>query len=520
MKQKLRVSILLLIFCINIFSHAVQAATYYVDKPEDQIIQYNRAMATNDREITLECNTENGDYDYEIFERKNSLQDYAAADYAYYNMLGITRNTSTSDNRLILDYTIEGLETPEQTKYVFDTVHSLVKDQVFINASDYDKALWAYNYVVNHVTYYFIDDDNYTEFSAYGALHDGLAVCQGYALLYYTLATELGLTCRIVSGEADNGREKANHAWNVLKLEGKWYYVDTTWGDGSGNIKYFLAPKKELTSHTLDPIYENYFDYADVRYVNNGTSGYHGILASVYNVKLDTLKIIKLEYGSTFTWLLDNPDQIKLTFTSGDENVAKVDDKGVITGAGSGTTEIKVSNKDLGIEQSCMVTVGEPKPVVTGYDDIKVIYHKKAATTLEVTPAGAALTNVSYQSMNKKIAGVDQNGSVIGMRAGKTSIVLTYGDNLKVMIPVTVSPLVNSKYKAVTVKAKNTVSIKNAVTVSDKGYLDLIFKTSDSRIAKVSSKGTVSGMKKGSCYIRIYDRATNKLAAKVKVTVK
>lgn len=524
MKQRIKVSILLLIFSISIISQTVQAATYYVDKPEDEIIQFNRAMAMNDRDITLECNAESGDYHSDIIDYKNALQDYAAVDYAYYSMHDVTMNTSTLDNgtkKIIYGYDINGLETPDQTKYVFDTIHSLEKAPNFRTASDYDKALWAYHYVVDHVTYYTLDDDIYTEFSAYGALHDGMAVCQGYALLYYALVTELGLTCKIVSGVADNGREKGGHAWNVLKLEGKWYYVDTTWGDGSGDMKYFLAPKNDLTSHTLDPMYENYFDFADQKYVNNGTSGYHGILPSVYNVKLDPLKIIKIDYGSTFSWLLDNPDQIKLTFTSADESVAKVDDKGIITGIGPGTTVIKVANQDLGIEQSCTVTVGEPKPVVTGYHNINVIYHKKAAVNLEVTPSGIALTNVAYESMNEKIACVDQKGNVIGMRAGKTSIVVTYGeDNLKVTIPVTVSPLVNSKYKAITVKVRKTASIKNAVTVSDYGYRDLIFRISDSRIAKVSSSGTVSGVKKGSCYINIYDKVTDKLTAKVKVTVK
>jgi|GEM_PF-5513070 uncharacterized protein YjdB/transglutaminase-like putative cysteine protease len=522
MRRKFRISILLLILSLSIISQSVQAVTYYVEAPEYENIEFNRAMATNDREISLEYAGDETDYHTDLYGLQYALQDYADSDYAYYNMNMITVSQTTLDyaiKKLSVNYNIQGLETPAQTEYVYDTIHKLIIDNPsIIKASDYEKAAWAYHYVTSHVTYDYRDNDDNMKYSAYAALYNGTAVCQGYSLLYYALATELGIRCKIVSGEADNGSESGSHAWNAVCLDGKWYYVDTTWGAGSGDVKYFLALKKDLQSHTLDSIYENYFDFADVNYVEDGNSEYHGILASVYNVKLDPLKKVTMTSEGTFQWLLENPDQIKLTFSSGNPEVTTVTEDGVIKGVGEGTAVIKAVNEDLGIEQECEVVVADPDFTIMDYDNIKVIYQKTATISLMITPADVTPKNITYQSKDETIATVDKDGIVTGKRAGSTKIMVTHHDQ-KFEIPVTVSPSVNSRYKSVILAVKKTASIKNAVFVSSNGYKDLTFQSTDSKIAKVSSTGIVTGVKKGSCAIKIYDKATNKLAATVKVKV-
>lgn len=60
-------------------------------------------------------------------------------------------------------------------------------------------------------------------------------------LLFYMMAISAGLECRFVSGTADGG----GHAWNQVKVNGKWYYIDCTWDDPVGggyeNYKYYLS---------------------------------------------------------------------------------------------------------------------------------------------------------------------------------------------------------------------------------------------------------------------------------------
>lgn len=82
--------------------------------------------------------------------------------------------------------------------------------------------------------------DNKMVWSAYGALVQGDAVCQGYALAYKLLLNKLGIDCIMVTSE------DMNHAWNLVRLDGSWYHVDVTWDDPTPNIpgyaghNYFL----------------------------------------------------------------------------------------------------------------------------------------------------------------------------------------------------------------------------------------------------------------------------------------
>jgi hypothetical protein len=304
-KQKLRALFLIIIFTLSITVQTVNAATYTVDTAEEGIIQFNRSMAENDTDIKLDYNIAEDDVKQELYDPQYSLQDYVNSDYGYYNMSRVGSMPipyeSDGKEKFDIDYTIERIESPYQTQYVFDTIHHLITtNSDLLKASDYDKAAWAYDYIINHVTY----DHSELIYSAYGALHDGTAVCQGYALLYYAFATELGLNCKIVSGTAFSGSKSGPHAWNMLELEGKWYCVDTTWGSSVKNRDYFLGLKKDWSDHILSSEYENYFDFATSNYINMGNSGYHGVLASVYNVQFDPLKKYTLSSDEDFKWMI------------------------------------------------------------------------------------------------------------------------------------------------------------------------------------------------------------------------
>lgn len=74
-------------------------------------------------------------------------------------------------------------------------------------------------------------------FTAYGALVNGSAVCQGYAAAFNLMAQKCGLQSMAVCGTADGGP----HAWNYVKIGNRYYYVDCTWDDtmtGETKISY------------------------------------------------------------------------------------------------------------------------------------------------------------------------------------------------------------------------------------------------------------------------------------------
>lgn len=92
-------------------------------------------------------------------------------------------------------------------------------------AADYDKILYVYEYIVNTVDYDASASDNQNIYSVFA---NKKSVCAGYSKATQFLLERLGVFCTYVMGTTKEGQ---NHAWNLVKCEGEYYYVDSTWGD-------------------------------------------------------------------------------------------------------------------------------------------------------------------------------------------------------------------------------------------------------------------------------------------------
>lgn len=118
--------------------------------------------------------------------------------------------------------------------------------------SDYEKSRILYERLVEENTYNF----GVYHQTAYGALVEGMSVCAGYARSYQLLLQAVGIPCLYITGTADNGFGVGGHAWNLVKLDGEWYYSDATWDD-------FDDPNFPLTytyfNITYDEISEDHF---------------------------------------------------------------------------------------------------------------------------------------------------------------------------------------------------------------------------------------------------------------------
>ena len=119
----------------------------------------------------------------------------------------------------------------------------------------YQKVQAIYNWITANVKYDYshMNDPTYwPQYTAYAAAVQKKAVCQGYANLFYRLANDAGVDCRIITGKAYNDDGTADHAWNIVRMaDGKYYCLDATWDAGlkPENYEYFL---KGLTSFSRD----------------------------------------------------------------------------------------------------------------------------------------------------------------------------------------------------------------------------------------------------------------------------
>ena len=116
-------------------------------------------------------------------------------------------------------------------------VKSFMKKYIDDSMSDYEKEKVIYAYLAKNVSYLHDDSNsNGDHHMAYGALVNHKAVCNGYSHAFDLMARCCNVECDYVLGEA-NGN---GHAWNMVRLDDKWYNVDVTWGDTSADNVEFL----------------------------------------------------------------------------------------------------------------------------------------------------------------------------------------------------------------------------------------------------------------------------------------
>lgn len=105
------------------------------------------------------------------------------------------------------------------------------KNYIRHDMSDYEKILAIHDYIINNGEY---DKRLFSEgevppesYSTYGILALGVGVCESYAKSMKYFLDEAGIDSMIVIGTSRG----ENHAWNLVKIEGEYYHIDTTWDD-------------------------------------------------------------------------------------------------------------------------------------------------------------------------------------------------------------------------------------------------------------------------------------------------
>ena len=165
-----------------------------------------------------------------------------------------------------IKYTMAYHSNAEQEAKLTEAVAAAMAKLQLNGLSEAKKITKIHDYICNHVDYEYNSKEEQI-YTAYGALCTGKAVCQGYAVLFYRLCKEAGLSVRIISGTGNGGA----HAWNIVRIGSKYYNVDCTW-DGQDTATYnefLLKSEADFTDHTRESwkvAGSRYLDYTSAEF--------------------------------------------------------------------------------------------------------------------------------------------------------------------------------------------------------------------------------------------------------------
>lgn len=226
------------------------------------------------------------------------------------------------------------------------------------------------------------------------ARHEGC--CESYAKLTKLLCDKLGVECILVSG--------CNHMWNQVKIDGKWYIVDSTWGDvGDAADDWFLLIGSDSVHDENHTVENNFF----CRYDKNGN------------------KILVTEYACMPAPVVEKTDYVY---------------PGTTTTPQSSTTT-NIETKSLSESAEPTKTLESVTPSNDEANKSKPAVHKpaKVKTIRKTVKKGKKITIKAgkWKVKNKKIVSISKKKVVKGLKKGKTTITGTIkGISYRYMITV------------------------------------------------------------------------------------
>ena len=129
-------------------------------------------------------------------------------------------------------------EIGKRMEGAFQEVCAMLPD----NPSDYDLAEAVYVYLIDHTDY----QENEHDQNIAGVFWKKEAVCAGYARAAMYLLERLNLPCIFVEGDSLESESGELHAWNIIAIDGEYYYMDTTNGD---QPDFLMGEASQLLEH-------------------------------------------------------------------------------------------------------------------------------------------------------------------------------------------------------------------------------------------------------------------------------
>lgn len=222
-----------------------------------------------------------------------------------------------------------------------------------------------------------------------------------------------------------------------------------------------------------------------------------------------------------------------INWTSNNKKVATVDKNGKIKATtNKGVTYIIAKTKDGSNKSAKLLVVVGPKvqKITLNKSSVTVNRSTKNITyqlKKSIKNKNATYKAVDWYTSNKNIATVDSNGKVTVRKKGTVTITAKAkdGSNKYAKCKITVKQLVtklsyNSKKQAKEVYRNKTIKFNVIVTPNNANNKGIIYSSSNKKVATVTSKGIIKGIKEGTVTITAKAKDDSKKTVKLKVKIK
>lgn len=428
------VAMLLTVFPSDVYAQEPEGESVYAEVPyygrEALSAHYSgdtqsKVLAAYDAIVTgVEASEAKIDVEGITAEQLQVIMDAYRKDYAEHFWVGNGYSYSVSGGivcQVEPVYLMSG-EVLRTAKAAFTQGANELLSSVKSDMNEYEREKILHDLLAAKVTYdtaAVSDDTRVMAHTAYGALAESLAVCDGCAKAFQYLLRQVGIQSFLVTGSSvsPGSGTPVGHAWNLVRIDGKWYHVDLTWNDQENSIYYAYFNKTDAVireDHTLDI----------VKYSLPNADSEDADYFTINGGKMESF------HAETIANLMKTNGMMARIYVTGDvtefwnalnmqENFYEIVEKSGVTGT------ISFEMSVIGREITLTIATGETTPshqiTLQGGRTYFTMEHIEAGTyTLKATKQGHVATectiSVSDQNVNTTITlyltgDLDQNGS-------------------------------------------------------------------------------------------------------------
>ncbi|NHN29296.1 Ig-like domain-containing protein [Paenibacillus agricola] len=463
---------------------------------------------------------------------------YDNDDYLHYSTKTYGYTMTSDKLSATVDLSFTYWETTEQSEAVTAKVKEILPQIITEGMNDFQKQKAIHDWIVANLTY----DTTLAQHSAYAGLFDNQkTVCQGYALLAYRMLSEAGLPNQIIEGTAGGQL----HTWNLVKLDGNWYHLDTTWNDpvpdteGSISYGYYnLSDAQIKTNHSWKKKYPAATTDFGVTLTSKKDSDSTNI--SFYENLQNSLELHYLKDEYTISSPANLSARIKETLAANlpsftvrytakrsiaNDLKSAIKSFGNISQYSYGSPDYTRTSSTADALLTVNLTYTDPIAVSsltlnTASEFLNV--RSTLAIVPSIQPANASNQGITWSSSNDSIALVNAKGTVTGKGAGTATITATTidGEITATMEVTVIQPVTRISVSKTTLAMKvgdPDFALSTTIAPSNASVKTVTWSSNNTNVATVDEYGNVHAIASGKATITA--KSNNGKNANTTVTV-